>query len=235
VNAPPATVGPVIEHADALDWLARQESASVAAVKRCPCAEHEGPNPLPLTEFGRKQSTRDGLNSWCKACNNRAARRYKQENQDKVREYGRRHWQDVRDQDQVREKNRERARRWHHTNAEKANRHRRAVRAANLERERGADRRKHDRVRDQVFDHYGRACACCEDTKRLTIDHVDGNGKAHRIELFGRTDANSTEFYRWLIKQGFPLGFQVFCLLCNQSKRTGPACRLDHSATLESA
>lgn len=27
MNAPPATLAPVIEHADALDWLARQEPA----------------------------------------------------------------------------------------------------------------------------------------------------------------------------------------------------------------
>lgn len=86
------------------------------------------------------------------------------------------------------------------------------------------------RCRDQVFAHYGRSCACCGATEDLTIDHVNGDGAAHRLELFGR-DRHGTgwKFYRWLVDQGFPPGYQVMCKPCNSSKGDGPACRLDHS------
>jgi hypothetical protein len=90
--------------------------------------------------------------------------------------------------------------------------------------------RANDLIRDQVFGHYGRVCACpgCGATDKLTIDHIDGNGAAHRAEIFGR-QRGGVWFYRWLIAQGFPDGYQVLCDLCNSSKRTGAACRLDHS------
>jgi hypothetical protein len=80
-----------------------------------------------------------------------------------------------------------------------------------------------------VLDHYGRACTCCGATADLTIDHVSSNGNAHRIELFGRA-AESTQMYRWLIRNGFPAGYQVLCRACNGSKGDGPSCRLDHGS-----
>jgi hypothetical protein len=88
--------------------------------------------------------------------------------------------------------------------------------------------RRYHAVKDAVLDHYSRACSCCGATDRLTIDHVNGDGKAHRIELFGRSSAN-LQMYRWLIAQGFPPGFQVLCRPCNSSKGAGAACRLDHA------
>lgn len=75
-------------------------------------------------------------------------------------------------------------------------------------------RRYRDRLRDQVFGHYGRVCACpwCGAPDNLTIDHVNGGGTAHRIELFGRSRGSSSiRFYRWLIAQGFPDGYQALC------------------------
>lgn len=68
------------------------------------------------------------------------------------------------------------------------------------------------RNRQKCLDAYGRMCACCgEDNDRfLTIDHVDNNGHEMRKEhLTGNT------FYRWLIRNGFPDGFQILCFNCN--------------------
>lgn len=86
-----------------------------------------------------------------------------------------------------------------------------------------------DKVRAKVFDHYGWSCACCGATERLTIDHVNGDGAAHRIELYG-TDRGKggVPFYAWLVRQGFPPGYQTLCLSCNSSKQGGDRCRLDH-------
>ena len=71
-----------------------------------------------------------------------------------------------------------------------------------------------------VIEHYGSRCACCGETEPifLTMDHIDGGGTAHRESL-------NSGLYRWLIKNGFPDGFQVLCYNCNFGKsRNGGIC-----------
>ena len=79
----------------------------------------------------------------------------------------------------------------------------------------------------QVFDHYGWRCACYGSGDALSVDHVNGGGSAHREKLFGR-DAETCGRYRWLRDNGFPEGFQILCLSCNDSKGTGERCTLAH-------
>lgn len=50
------------------------------------------------------------------------------------------------------------------------------------------------------------------DMDMLCIDHINGGGKAHRIEI-GKND-----IYRWLIKHMFPIGFQTLCMNHNFKK-----------------
>lgn len=69
-----------------------------------------------------------------------------------------------------------------------------------------------------IFEHYGGnppKCACCGETtlEFLTIDHVNGGGNKHRKEIGG-----GGNFYRWLVKNDFPEGFQVLCMNCNWAK-----------------
>lgn len=71
-------------------------------------------------------------------------------------------------------------------------------------------------------------CACCGETELafLTIDHIAGDGTAHRNQLEameGRRMAGYV-FYRWLEKNGFPPGLQCLCWNCNVAKRTYRAC-----------
>jgi hypothetical protein len=183
-----------------------------ASVKLCPCPEHEGPNPLPVSAFGKDRSNRDGLKSWCKTCRTRAYREWRQANP---------------------EIRRAADRRWKKANPGKlraAETRYRATHPEYREKARGRARQWKRAFRNAVLDHYGRSCACCGATENLTIDHVNGGGKAHRIELFGRDSVN-IEFYRWLIEQNFPPGFQVLCKPCNSSKGEGTACHLVHAAT----
>jgi hypothetical protein len=65
-------------------------------------------------------------------------------------------------------------------------------------------------VKQAVFDHYGRVCACCGETNLgfLTIDHVESDGAAHRKNL-------NLSLYHWLAKHNFPDGFQTLCYNCN--------------------
>jgi hypothetical protein len=82
------------------------------------------------------------------------------------------------------------------------------------EKERRRSREKNRRDRGRVLDHYGRACACCGEATLLflTIDHVNNDGAEHRRAIGSRSvDA-------WLIRNGFPEGFQTLCHNCNYGK-----------------
>jgi hypothetical protein len=98
-------------------------------------------------------------------------------------------------------------------------------RAANPDKKRAQVRRQYERVCNAVLDHYGNVCACCGTSERLSIDHVNGDGRKHRAR-YGR---GPEELYRWIIRHGFPPGFQTLCVSCNLSKATGPRCRIDHT------
>jgi hypothetical protein len=81
----------------------------------------------------------------------------------------------------------------------------------------------------QVLAHYGEVCVCCGcgEAEQLTIDHINGGGGAHRRELFGN-EAGGGQFYRWLVRSGFPEGYAPMCQPCNSSKGNGERCRLAH-------
>jgi hypothetical protein len=65
--------------------------------------------------------------------------------------------------------------------------------------------------------HYGGECACCGITnlKVLSIDHINGGGLAHLrlLKING-----GVGFYSWLKKNGYPTGYRVLCMNCNQAK-----------------
>ena len=111
-------------------------------------------------------------------------------------------------------------------NPETGRRYNRQYRQANLEQRREADRQRYWAWKAAVLAHYGEQCACCGATERLSIDHVDGDGAAHRHEIFGHNRGGS--MYRWLVSQNFPSGLQTLCTPCNQSKKNGDRCRLEH-------
>lgn len=57
-------------------------------------------------------------------------------------------------------------------------------------------------------------CKCCNEKtyEFLCIDHINGNGNAHRKEV------GLGHVYQWLISNKFPSGFQVLCHNCNMAK-----------------
>jgi hypothetical protein len=145
-------------------------------------------------------------------------------NREKVREQQRRYYE------ANREKVKQRSRDWQEANREESREQKRRWDRANPDMRAEGLRRRNKEARDQVLAHYGMACACCGATDRLTIDHVNAGGRAHRIELFGHP-GGSGAFYHWLIANNFPPGYQVLCRRCNSSKATGTTCRLDHALT----
>lgn len=68
-------------------------------------------------------------------------------------------------------------------------------------------------LRWQTFQAYGGKCACCGETKPefLAMDHIDGNGAAHRRKI----KKVGLSFYRWLRTNNWPSGYRVLCHNCN--------------------
>ena len=80
-------------------------------------------------------------------------------------------------------------------------------------------RKWRNRLRREAIIHYSNGancCACCGEKhyEFLTIDHVDGNGKAHRRQ---NKVSGGSSFYRWLKLNDYPLGFRILCYNCNCS------------------
>lgn len=101
--------------------------------------------------------------------------------------------------------------------SEKRNARHREWRNRNLETQREKDRIRGNAyrkgLRDEVIKAYGNKCACCGETMRecLSIDHIYGGGREHRHSLGG----DSTSFYRFLKREGFPQdAYRCLCMNC---------------------
>ena len=95
--------------------------------------------------------------------------------------------------------------------------------AANPERRRGVALEYYYRLQDKVIKAYGGyVCAWCgiDEPTVLCIDHVENNGNQHRKQLGSgkNKSAGGGRFYRWLIENGYPTGYQVLCMNCNHAK-----------------
>jgi hypothetical protein len=88
-----------------------------------------------------------------------------------------------------------------------------------------------DKLRLEVFSHYcggNPHCQCpgCTVTYIgfLQLDHVNGDGGAHRKA--NGLGTGGAKLWGWLKANGYPEGFQVLCCNCNHSKFNRPACAL---------
>ena len=81
-------------------------------------------------------------------------------------------------------------------------------------------KRHSQEVRLKVFAHYGPngeiRCSWpgCEwtDVRALSIDHVNGGGNKHRETLGFGYGGGGWYFYAWLIREGYPEGYQTLCM-----------------------
>ena len=62
-------------------------------------------------------------------------------------------------------------------------------------------------------------CKCCGENmfEFLTIEHPNQDGAKHRRKI-GRSGGG---FYKWLIENRYPNGFEVLCMNCNWGKYVG--------------
>ena len=70
----------------------------------------------------------------------------------------------------------------------------------------------------EVLSHYGTKCTFCSepDLDKLSIDHINGGGLAHRRSL--GMAGSGTRFYLWLRRNNYPSGYRVLCLSCNNKQ-----------------
>jgi hypothetical protein len=78
------------------------------------------------------------------------------------------------------------------------------------------DKQKHFKKKIKVLEHYSNgtmSCNCCGETflPMLQIDHINNDGAEHSKKI-------GNSLYLWLIRNNFPLGFQVLCAVCNARK-----------------
>ncbi len=75
------------------------------------------------------------------------------------------------------------------------------------------DRQK---LRDEIIQHYGSKCSCCEERRCefLSVDHINGDGGKTRKDL----TQNGAKFYRWIKKSHFPDSLRLLCHNCNISR-----------------
>lgn len=75
----------------------------------------------------------------------------------------------------------------------------------------------HMKYRKLVMNHYSNGIIKCKECGEsrllaLTIDHIEGNGNEHRKQL---KNQGGFAFYKWLIDNNYPDGYQVLCFNCN--------------------
>lgn len=151
----------------------------------------------PVSEFWRQSKCADGLNTQCKDCLRANHRRWYLNADNRAKSI-------------ERSKNRRRM---------------------NRDLERQQTRARWIKLRDQVLLHYSFgltvSCVCCAGTEKLGIDHIQGGGKTHLIQLglFNLTQ-DVRRFYSWLRSEGYPPGYQTLCRECSSSKGTGVRCRI---------
>ena len=157
---------------------------------------------------------------------NQYARKYYQENSERLKKYQRERRRQYRENDpdeyqKNKEISRSYSREYYMNNPEKNKKYYEKKKSQQGFREHRMEyNRKHRReLREKIIDHYSNGlskCSCCGDPhfEFLELDHINGNGEIHRKEI-KRTAGQA--FYTWLIRNNYPEGYRVLCSNCNQS------------------
>ena len=110
---------------------------------------------------------------------------------------------------------------WYSQNRESNRIKAKLYREAHLEEDREKGRAYKLRLKIKVLSYYSGGvptCSICGETRLpcLSIDHINSGGTQHLQNLGIK---GGTAFYRWLVNQDFPEGFQTLCMNCQFMKR----------------
>ena len=158
----------------------------------------------PLDEFETVNAERGWRRRVCKACRADKFREWAQRSKDHIRAYRRQYHADNRETIIAK------VNKWVADNPDKRKKNALAY---------------YYRLQFAAIQAYGGyRCACCGETEPLflTLDHTNNDGAARRREL---GFLGGARLYEWLRDNGYPKGFQVLCMNCNQGRhRNGGTC-----------
>lgn len=170
------------------------------------------------SDFYKNKSKSDKLSSECKECSKNRLKIYKKHYSKIYREKHR---------EKINERHRQQCKNYYYKNrrAKKCTHCRTLLTIFDQkticnkcsERQRGYHKKRYDRIREEIFHHYGNECAWCgiKDQIVLSIDHINDDGAKQRKMM------QNGLFYRWLKRENFPEGYQILCRNCNWRKRMG--------------
>ncbi len=145
-----------------------------------------------FSEFHRSKATNSGYRSCCKVCAAEANKAYN------TLRYT---------VPELVEKNKARCQDYHKRNKEVLNQKSKAWRTE---------------LRSVVYQAYGNSCQWCGESnfKFLTLDHVNGDGAAHRREIGG-----IAKMLKWAKDNNYPTSLRLLCYNCNCGReRNGGIC-----------
>lgn len=165
---------------------------------------------LCLNTFFINHNTRYCSEGCVKKARQISAKVYREKNQTLLMEYKRRKYKENL------EFNRDFSRRYYEENRDLIKERRLVYANENRAVIKERNRERHKKLRDIILSHYRGKCTCCGENCRefLALDHVNNDGNTHRKEFRG----GSPQFYRWIIKTGFPSWLQLLCHNCNLSR-----------------
>jgi hypothetical protein len=183
----------------------------------------------PLDEFSPGKRYKNGRRPVCRACvrqehaankaefNARARARYHAKAPEQKRAEGQRYYE------RKREAVKARAAAYRAAHLDECRARDAAYRVRTIEEQKAyQNTRRRDR-RERVLRSMGGRCACCGEHRLelLAIDHVHGDGAAHRRE----TGLIGTKLVNWLLENGIPGDtFQLLCHNCNFAKGKDRTC-----------
>ena len=103
---------------------------------------------------------------------------------------------------------------WHATHRGERNADSRSYYWRNRDEQRAKHLAKRREEKRRALEAYGGRCACCGEDRFefLALDHINGQGKKHRMQASGV----GAQFYIWLRVRGYPQGdLRVLCANCN--------------------
>ncbi len=118
-----------------------------------------------------------------------------------------------------REKANERAKKWFKDNRQRRYDYIKKWNTENYLKNKSYQSKYRLKLKKTVINFYSRGrneCICCGERylEFLTINHIHNDGNKERKVLNLR---GGHSFYRWLIKNDFPDGYNVMCMNCNNS------------------
>src|SRR5258708_3205437 len=173
--------------------------------------------PKEDDQFSWRSKIQQIKNNECKECINKYATIYREKNKDKIRFTNKRYsiehkYELAEHKKELYRNNREyylqRRKEYYQNNIEKNRRAAREYsRQENIKKKQIINnKQKSLKLKIEVYNAYGGAfCICCNESeiKFLTIDHINGCKPGQR-----KAEGTGTVFYRFLIKNNFPSGYQ---------------------------